>query len=407
MNQEGAGSALFDEGLAGPHVDAYRERVRQVIDDSIVPLVDEAEAKRRFPRAAVEAIGAAGLYRERWEGPHGDTGRALILSEELGRSAVGGIGVGLLVQSESVLPLLRRFGRSQEVARWTEAVLDGRAIGCVAASELAGGSDLASVSTAVHREGYGWRISGVKAYSSPAGAADFCLALCRMEDGQDSGPVPKLAVALVERQHFEARRLETSGCRSLETARLTLDGVISPEHLLAMQGMGLFVLNWGLTYERFASAAQALGGADAAIRLATTHLRRRNQFGGPLFDQQALRIRLASLSAEVLFALGGLYALASRWRQLDQRLMREAAAAKVTAALLSERVLSECTHLFGGAGYLEDETPFPRFLRDMRLARLGGGSNEMMWELYAQGLEGDDALYDRLIAIEQPSPPVA
>ncbi len=41
-------------------------------------------------------------------------------------------------------------------------------------------------------------------------------------------------------------------------------------------------------------------------------------------------------------------------------------------------------------------------LRDMRLARLGGGTNEMMWELYAQGLEVDDELYDRMISIDAP-----
>lgn len=394
---------LFSEGTSGPHVDAYRQRVRDVIAGSVSPLVEAAEANRRFPRAAVEAVGAAGLYRERWEGDDGDVGRALVLSEELGRAGVGGIGVGLIVQSESVVPLLKRFGRSPEVARWMEAVLDGEAVGCVAASELAGGSDLASVTTTAHREGDGWRIRGMKAFASPAGAADFCLVLCRMEG--DSFMGPKLAIALVERQHVETRLLETSGCRSLETCRLTIDGLVPPELLLALQGLGLFALNWGLTYERFASAAQVLGGADAAIRLATTHLRRRRQFGSPLIDQQSLRIRLASLSAEVLLARGGLYTIASRWTRLDQRLMREAAAAKVTAALLSERVLSECAHLFGGAGYLEDETPFPRFLRDLRLARLGGGSNEMMWELYAQGLESDDELYDRLISIEQPPEP--
>jgi len=40
--------------------------------------------------------------------------------------------------------------------------------------------------------------------------------------------------------------------------------------------------------------------------------------------------------------------------------------------------------------------------RDMRLARLGGGTNEMMWELYAQGLEVDDEPYERMVSIEAP-----
>jgi alkylation response protein AidB-like acyl-CoA dehydrogenase len=391
---------LFSQGTDGPHVDAYRARVRELIAASLWPLVEPAEAERRFPRAAVEAVGGAGLLRERWAGEHGDAGKALIFSEELGRAGLGGIGIGLIVQSDNVIPILRRFGGSGEAQRWLDGVLDGTAIGCVAASELAGGSDLASVQTTALPEGDGWRVRGTKAFSSPAGAADFCLVLCRLEGESFLGP--KLGIAIVEKDHFDARPLNTSGCRSLETCRLTIDGQIPAGGLLAPQGLGLHAANWGLTYERLAGAAQALGAAEAAILLATTHLHRRQQFGVPLFEHQALRMRLASLAAELLLARNGLYVLAAKWAKPDQTLIREAAAAKAAAAVLSERVASECAHMFGGAGYLEDETPFPRMLRDMRLARLGGGTNEMMWELYAQGLEVDDELYERMVSIEAP-----
>jgi acyl-ACP dehydrogenase len=391
---------LFSNGTASPEVSAHRARVRELVETSILPLLDEAEAERRFPRAAVEAVAGAGLYRERWSGEHGDTGRALILAEELGRATTGGIGIGLVVQSETVVPILRRFGRSADARQWMDSVIDGTAIGCVAASELSTGSDLASVSTTASRDGDGWRVQGIKAFCSPAGAADFCLALCRLE-GDDGFLGPKLAIALIDRDGFEARPLQTSGCRSLQTCRLTIDARVSSGLLLAPQGLGLHALNWGLTYERFAGAALATGGAGAVIGLATTRLRRRTQFDQPLFDQQALRLRLSSLAGEVQLARGGLYEMAARWSQPDKHLIRQAAATKATIAKLSERVLSECVHIFGGAGYLENETPFPRLLRDQRLARLGAGSDEMMLELYAQGLEGDDDLYDRLISTEQ------
>jgi alkylation response protein AidB-like acyl-CoA dehydrogenase len=392
---------LFSQGTDGPHVDAYRARVRELIADSLWPLVEPAEAERRFPRAAIEAVASGGLIRERWAGEHGDAGKALIFSEELGRAGLGGIGIGLIVQSENVVPILRRFGDSPEAHRWMEAVLDGAAIGCIAASELAAGSDLPSIETTAVAEGDGWRVRGTKAFSSPAGAADFCLVLCKLE-GEASFLGPKLGIAVVEKEHFEARQLQTSGCRSLQTCRLTIDGQIPDGHLLARQGLGLHASHWGLTYERFAGAAQALGAAETAIRLATTHLHRRIQFGGSLFEHQALRLRISALAAELLLARNGLYVIAAKWAKPDQTLIREAAAAKAAAAMLSERVVSECAHMFGGAGYLEDETPFPRMLRDMRLARLGGGTNEMMWELYAQGLEVDDELYERMVSIESP-----
>lgn len=390
---------LLGGGTDSPEVEAYRERVRGLIEQSVLPLFESAESERRFPRAAAEAVGEAGLFRERWSGEHGDVGRALVFAEELGRALTGGIGVGLLVQSENVIPVLRRFGESDETGRWMEETLDGSAIGCIGASELAGGSDLGAVQTTAEPEDDAWRLRGVKAYSSPAGAADFCLALCRLPE-QASFLGPPLAIALVERNGFEARPLETAGCRSLETCRLTIDTLISPGSLIAARGLGLHALVWGLSFERFAGAVFAVGGAETALQLATTRLRRHSQFGGPLFDQQSLRMRVASLGAELMLLRGGLYEMASRWTKVDGDLIRRAAAAKVTAARLCERVLSECAHIFGGAGYLEDETPFPRLIRDARLARLGGGSDEMMLELYAQGLESDDDLYDRLTSIE-------
>ena len=53
--------------------------------------------------------------------------------------------------------------------------------------------------------------------------------------------------------------------------------------------------------------------------------------------------------------------------------------------------------MLGGRGYLEDMTPLARLWRDVRLGRIGGGTDEMMWELVAGGLQGDDELYDRFV----------
>lgn len=390
---------LLAGGSDGAAVRAYRERIRGLIERSVSPLLDAAEQERRFPRAAVEAIGNAGIFRERWDGRHGDVGRAVVLAEELGRALTGGIGIGILVQSENVIPILRRFGESPEAEHLLEQVLDGAAVGSIAASEPQGGSDLGGIETLAEPHGDTWRVHGHKAYSSPAAAADFCLALCRLPAGSGFFE-PAQAIAVVERSGYEAHRLQTAGCRSLETCRLTVDAEVPAGLMLASRGLGLHALQWGLSYERFAGAVFVIGSAETTLRLAITRLHRRTQFGQPLFDHQELRLRIAALAAEVRLLRGGLYELASRWERTDQRLMREAAATKVTAARLCERVLSECAHVFGASGYLEDETPFPRLLRDSRMARLGGGSDEMMLELYAGALETDDELYDRLTAID-------
>jgi acyl-ACP dehydrogenase len=62
-----------------------------------------------------------------------------------------------------------------------------------------------------------------------------------------------------------------------------------------------------------------------------------------------------------------------------------------------EKVLSECMHIFGGAGYLVDERPIGRWWRDMKLARVGGGTDEVLWELVAAAMKPDYDGYAELI----------
>ena len=77
--------------------------------------------------------------------------------------------------------------------------------------------------------------------------------------------------------------------------------------------------------------------------------------------------------------------------------LREAAAIKVSAARLGEEVISECMHIFGGAGYLVDETPLGQWWRDMKLARVGGGTDEVLWELVAAAMKPDYEGYEEIM----------
>ncbi|HZN19235.1 MAG TPA: acyl-CoA dehydrogenase family protein [Micromonosporaceae bacterium] len=409
---------------AGTAQMGFRSRVRQVIADQVAPLVGPAERDRRFPREAVEAFGAAGLFAQRWAGGgHGDLRRCVTLAEELGLAGLGGVGVGLSLHLEAASGLLVRFARTPYTRAVRDQALAGRAVLCLATSEQHAGSDLTAVATQLRPAGDGWSVQGTKWFVSPGSQADFALILCRAEEGPAIVVVPRSALVV-------HKRLETTGLRSLETVRLTVDAQVPDEAVLVRPGLGLEAVTWGLIHERLALAAQVLGGAALAVSLAATRLRRREQFGVPLFEHQALRLRLAELSAQVTLARHGVYGLAGglgarragRQRPGPQQpdpqqpggqpedgaardpetsagpvSMRDVAGAKAVVAKLAQEVTAECAHMFGGTGYLEDETPFPRLLRDVRVARLGAGSDEMMWELVATGLNSDDELYDRWV----------
>ncbi len=389
---------LLQAGLLGPQVEVFRKRVRTWVGEQIAPLVLDAEHTRTFPRSAIERLGDSGLAHERWE-QGGDLGKSLILGEELGRAATGGVGIGISVHLESVLAILLAHASTDALHERAIAALNGRQIGCLAFSEEDGGSDLTAPRTTIAREKNAWRVAGEKAFVSAGATADFALVLCSQAGHPSSYGMPALTLACVPSSGFEVvEQLDTLGVRSLQTVRLRLDATISDADIVGRPGRGLMIAAYGLTHERFAAAAQLIGGLSLAIDLTATRLHRRRQFGTPLFGHQALRLRLAALDAEVSLARGGLHALAVTAGFKRPSAARAIAGAKVSIARLAERTIAECMHMFGGIGYLESHTPLPRMWRDGLLARLGGGSDEILLELLASGLHGDEEAYDHHLA---------
>jgi acyl-ACP dehydrogenase len=176
---------------------------------------------------------------------------------------------------------------------------------------------------------------------------------------------------------------------------VSFDTWVPAEAMVARAGAGLFAISWGLGHERLSIAAQIAGGCDLALSLTVARMKRRTQFGKPLFDHQALRLRVADLRGRVDMLDLALRGLAGSGDPLS---LRAAAALKVTAARLGEEVLGECMHIFGGIGYLPDHSPLGRMWEDMKLARVGGGTDEVLWELVAASMEPDFDSYERLVA---------
>ena len=155
--------------------------------------------------------------------------------------------------------------------------------------------------------------------------------------------------------------------------------------LVARAGTGLAAISWGLAHERMSIAGQVASSCQRALGITLARMMRRRQFGNTLYEHQALRMRMADLQARVDLLRHALRGIAAEGK-LN---LREAAAIKVSAARLGEEVISECMHIFGGAGYLVDETPLGRWWRDMKLARVGGGTDEVLWELVAAAMRPD------------------
>ncbi|MGV9800427.1 mycobactin biosynthesis acyl-ACP dehydrogenase MbtN [Mycobacterium sp. NPDC003449] len=379
-------TATAPSGPATTTVDEYRDLLDRVFDDQVKAWTAEAEETERFPRQLIEHLGRNGVFAEKWgDGQQPDVAKLNELAFALGRTGSAGIGVGVSLH-DSAISILRRFGRSDYLRTICEQAVHGEAVLCIGASEESGGSDLQIVETEVRTARDGFEVKGIKKFVSLSPVADHIMVVARSVDQDPASRHGNVVVIAVPTAEVEVQTpYRKVGAGPLDTAAVHIDTWVPADALVARAGTGLAAISWGLAHERMSIAGQVASGSQRILGITLARMMKRRQFGHTLYEHQALRLRMADLQARVDLLRHGLAGIAAAGK-LD---LRAAAAIKVTAARLGEEVFSECMHIFGGSGYLVDETPLGRWWRDMKLARVGGGTDEVLWELVAAAMKPD------------------
>ena len=129
-------------------------------------------------------------------------------------------------------------------------------------------------------------------------------------------------------------------------------------------------------------AAHAMGEASKAIELTLDWVTQRKAFNATLWDKQAIRHRLALLSARVEAAKALLYNTA--WRDAQgHQVVAEASMLKALCGELVNEVMYDCLQFHGGMGYMR-ESAIERMARDARIQSIGGGATEVMLDEIAK-----------------------
>ncbi len=178
------------------------------------------------------------------------------------------------------------------------------------------------------------------------------------------------------------------GWHCSDTAELIFEDCTLPaDALLGEENQGFYAVMQNFQNERIVCGAMAVGEAQKAIDLTLEYVQERQAFGGPLWDKQAIRQRLASLQAEVTAARQLVYHAA--WLDAQgQDATKEVSMVKALCGELVNRVLYSCQQFHGGFGYMQG-TAIERMVRDARILSIGGGATEVMLEEVAKRMEAD------------------
>jgi alkylation response protein AidB-like acyl-CoA dehydrogenase len=351
--------------------------------------VDGWERSGHLPREVLADLGRIGAFRARWaNGQRGGLPHALVLAAETSLVS-SGLSLAVTLHSEIFVGCLHRFGGSEAREGLLRAALEGEVVGCFAATEPGGGSAIAATSTTATPDGDGWILSGTKRYISNAGSASHAIVVARAADrpaGRDLClfVVPLSTVGTTVAGFFP--KLGTDAC---DAAEVVFEDVrLDSDALLCRPGVGMIGLARILWFERISVAAQLITAGHVAVRMATAHLRRRHQAGSPLVTMQALRHRLADVTAE-LWACEALLDNVTRAVMAGEAAGALTAALKLRCAAMAATAVDECLQMLGGRGYTRNY-PAERSLRDVRLARIGAGTDEVMRETIAHALDRPD-----------------
>jgi acyl-CoA dehydrogenase len=373
-----------------PEHELLRTQVRRFVETEIKPFADAWEETGFVPREVLRRMGSLGFfgicYPEDFGGSGMDVLATVVFAEELGRSTFSGVAITALVHTDMASVHVFNAGSSAQKARWLPDIIAGKVITAVAITEPGAGSDVKGISTLARRVGDAYVLNGTKIFITNGVHADlYCVAAKTDRAGPASKAVTMFLVEKGTPGFRVGRALDKHGWRSSDTAELLFEDCVIPvENVLGEEGRGFYAIMANFQNERLVLGAMAIGEAQAALDLTLDYVRTRRAFGAPLFDKQAIRQRLAMLSAKVEAGRQLVYATAWRDAQGDN-VTKEVSMVKAYCGELVNEVMYDCLQFHGGMGYMRG-TAIERMTRDARVQSIGGGATEVMLEEIAKRL---------------------
>jgi alkylation response protein AidB-like acyl-CoA dehydrogenase len=364
--------------------DRLRESISRFVAKELAPHADEWE-ETTFPDSVIQRMGELGFLGlsvpEQYGGQGGDYYANLVLAEEMAGARCGGLAMGVAVHTDMATPPILAFGTEEQKQQYLTPSMRGEKIACIGITEPDAGSDVAGIKTRAVRDGDEWVINGSKTYITNGHRADYIVLMTKTGD-REAG-YEGFTVFIVDMDLpgvIREKRLEKLGMHASDTALLAFQDVRVPaDAVLGEVGKGFYHIMWELQGERLIGAAGCVAGAQLAFDQTLQYALERTAFGRQIGKFQVTRHKFAEMATKIESARQMVYTTAWRFNNGEYP-VREISMAKLHAARIAVEVADECIQIYGGAGYMK-EYGIERVWRDMRLNRIGAGTDEIMLDV--------------------------
>jgi alkylation response protein AidB-like acyl-CoA dehydrogenase len=374
-----------------PELIALRDTTRRFAEREVLPRATAIDREDRFDRTLYRGMAELGLFGVALREAAGGAGLgamgACVAMEELARCS-GAIGNAFAIPAEAVL-FLDHHGNARQQAL-IPAILAGDTIPATAVSEPDFGSDVAAMRTTARRDGAGWVLRGNKAWVTLGGVVDALMVFARTSDDSGHRAISCFLLDGNSPGLHRGKIEDLLGMHGLEDCQITLDDVHAPADALIGPENGAFKIAMSnFNFSRLLMSAMALGMAQAAFEDAVAYAKQRRQFGTAIIGHQAVQFMLADMSTDI-DAARLLIHHAARLYDMGEPIAREAAQAKLFTTDMATKHVSNALQIHGGNGYSR-EYRVERLFRDVRLAQIYEGTNQIQRLIIARQIEKDSA----------------
>lgn len=367
---------LFE--LSEEHL-AVQQAARDFAQNELKPGVIERDSHMKYPTEQVRRMGEMGflgmMVSPQYGGGGMDTLSYVLAMEELSK-VDNSCSVIVSVNNSLVCWGIETFGTEAQKEKYLPKLATGEWIGSFCLSEPEAGSDATSQRTTAVDMGDHYVLNGTKNWITNGGTSRVHLVIAQTDVAKGHRGINALIVETDWKGVVIGAKEDKLGIRSSDTHTIMYNDVIVPkENRIGEDGFGFKFAMKTLSGGRIGIAAQALGIAGGAYELSVDYAKKREAFGKPISQHQAIAFKLADMATDIEASKMMVYR-AARLKDLHADFDSAAAMAKLFASETAMKHTVEAVQIHGGYGFVK-EYHVERLMRDAKITQIYEGTSEV------------------------------
>lgn len=364
-----------------------RDSVRELVDNEVIPTLQQANRDEKFPMHLIPRFAEMGLLGSTIHG-YGCAGLGHVAyglaTMELERGD-SGIRSFCSVQSSLVMYPIFAYGSEQQREKYLPKLAKAEYIGCFGLTEPDAGSNPGAMRTTAVKVPGGYKLNGNKMWITNGSIADIAIVWGRL-DGEVRGFIVEKGT-----KGFTTSLMKGKfSLRVSVTSELHLQDCVVPEDAILPNGIGLKAPLGCLTQARYGIAWGVLGAANACYHTALHYAGARTIFDGkPLSHYQLAQAKLVKMAQEItkgkLLCIQG-----GRLKEAGKLQPHHVSMMKMNNCRAALEIARDARDMLGANGTI-DEYPVIRHMMNLETVNTYEGTEDVHRLVIGQALTGTPA----------------